>query len=116
MKITRKGDFKKGEDVEYIADLSEDEKIEYNDRWNIASDVYSIKGHQLFENDKKVVIVVEFPDTRAIFELKLFDDVEKDPSIGDVTEESPKLVGKDEEISLRRLGCHLYGHTFINCC
>lgn len=38
-----------------------------------------------------------------------------DPSMGDVIEESPKLVGKDKEISLRRLGCHLYGHTFINC-
>lgn len=115
MKIIRKGDFKKGEDVEYVADLSEDIKIEHNDRWNMVSDVYSIKDQQLFEHDKKVMIVVEFPGTRAIFELKLFDKIEKDPSIGDVTEESPKLVGKDEEISLRRLGNHLYAYTHINC-
>lgn len=108
MKITKKGEFRKGETVEYIADMSDDMEIEDKDRHSICTNVYSIKDQELFERDKKVLVIIEFPDTRALFELKLFDEVKKD-------EDSIKLLNKkDEDISFRRLGVHLYGYTFLN--
>ena len=107
MKIIKKGEFGKGEVVEYIADTSDDIEIENKDRHSICTGVYSIKNQDLFERDKKILVVIEFPDTRALFELKLFDEVKKD-------EDSVLLDNKDEEISFRRLGNHVYGYTFLD--
>ena len=108
MKIIKKGEFGKGEVVEYIADVSDDTEIENKDRHSICTGVYSIKNQELFERDKKVLVVIEFPGTRALFELKLFDEVVKD-------EDSVRLSDKKkEDISFRRLGNHLYGYTFLD--
>ena len=108
MKIVKRGEFGKDEVVEYVADLSADMEIESKDRQSICTDVYSIKNQELFEKDKKVLVVIEFPETRALFELRLFDEVRKD-------EDSIKLSDdKDEEISFRRLGNHLYAYTFLD--
>ena len=107
MKIIKKGEFGKDEVVEYIADTSDDIEIENKDRYSICAGVYSIKNQDLFERDKKVLVVIEFPDTRALFELKLFDEVKKD-------EDSVLLDKKDEEISFRRLGNHVYSYKFLD--
>ena len=108
MKIIKKGEFGKDEVVEYIVDISDDMEIENKDRNSIYTGIYSIKNQELFERDKKVLVVIEFPDTRALFELRLFDEVRKD-------EDSIRLSDKkDEETSFRRLGNHLYGYTFLD--
>lgn len=107
MKIERKGKFGVSETVEYSVDILDDIEIEDKERKAICTNVYSIKNEQLFEKDKKVLAVIEFPGTTALFELKLVDQVIKD-------EDSEKVSDNDDEISFRRLGIHVYGYQFLD--